>query len=372
MTDKLNKPEWVPADAGEEYTTNVMHGITSEQEEDIRHKTRPKPAKRKKLEISDYVKGVLDQNLVVLSKTITLIESNSRKHIDMAQEVIKNLLPKTGNSIRIGITGPPGAGKSTFIESFGLYLCEQGLKVAVLAVDPSSSITKGSVLGDKTRMENLSRHKNSFIRPSPSSGTLGGVTRKTRETVLACEAAGYDVLLIETIGVGQSEITVRSMVDFFMLLLIPGSGDELQGIKKGVVEIADAIVVNKAEGDNKVRAQLTKRDYQNALQLLNDATSGWKTKVKLISALKNIGIEDIWTMINDFTINTKSSGIFDQRRKEQTLQWMHSLLEESILNRIYSNPDISDNIRLFEKKVMAAETTPTQAVNNIMDMLNIK
>ncbi len=368
MNKDTNRPEWVPENADDKYTSNVMRGITKEEEDKIKAENIKKTGK-KKFTTADYVQGILNKDMVMLSKAITLIESNSKKHIQMAQEVIKNILPESGNSVRIGITGPPGAGKSTFIESFGLYLCNNGLKVAVLAVDPSSSISKGSVLGDKTRMEELARHKNSFIRPSASGGTLGGVTRKTRETILACEAAGYDVILIETIGVGQSEITVRSMVDFFMLLLIPGSGDELQGIKKGVVEIADAIVINKAEGNNKTKAEITKREYQNALQLLTNATEGWDTRVSLCSALKNQGIEDVWTMINEFLINTKDSGVFQKRRKEQTTHWMYSMLEESILNMIYRDTAIEQMIKNYENKVLNAETTPTQAVNDLLEYI---
>lgn len=372
MNKSQNKPEWVPKEGGNEYTSNVMKGISSEEEKNIRKSKRHIAKKRKSLTINEYVNGVLESDLVLLSKTITLIESNSPKHIAKAQEVIKRILKNTGSSVRLGITGPPGAGKSTFIESLGLFLCNNNLKVAVLAVDPSSSITMGSVLGDKTRMEKLAQHENSFIRPSPSGGTLGGVTRKTRESILACEAAGYDVIIIETIGVGQSEITVRSMVDFFMLLLIPGSGDELQGIKKGVVEIADAIIINKAEGDNKTRAEITKRDYQNALHLLSDATEGWKTKVKLCSALKNIGIEEIWTMINEFITNTKASGIFDKRRNNQTIEWMHSMLKEQLLSRFYNYPGIKEKINSYEKKVLNSSSTPTQAVNEIMKMKEFK
>jgi LAO/AO transport system kinase len=360
-----NKPDWVPDVHNEKFTTSVMQGITDEQEENFKKKSK-KLFQRKRIDTEEYINGILNKDIVMLSRAITLIESNSKKHIAVAQEVIKKILPNSGNSVRIGITGPPGAGKSTFIESLGLFLCNSGLNVAVLAVDPSSSISKGSVLGDKTRMEMLSRHPNSYIRPSASGGTLGGVTRKTRETILACEAAGFEVILIETIGVGQSEITVRSMVDFFMLLLIPGSGDELQGIKKGVVEIADAIVINKAEGNNKSKAEITKREYQNALQLLNNATEGWNTKVRLCSALKNIGIEEIWTMLNEFIINTKSSGIFSERRKKQTINWMYSMLEEAILSKFYGNPTIKSKIKHFEEEVLNANVTPTQAVNKIM------
>ena len=372
MSKDKNKPEWVPKDGGKEFTSNVMQGITPEEEEDIRKKFRRKFSGRSKMSAGEMKEGILKGDLVALSRAITLVESNTDKHIEKAQQLLKDLLPNTGNSVRIGITGSPGAGKSTFIESFGTYLCENGLKTAVLAVDPSSSLSRGSVLGDKTRMERLSKHKNSFIRPSPSGGTLGGVTRKTRETILLCEAAGYEVILIETIGVGQSEITVRSMVDFFMLMLIPGAGDELQGIKKGVVEIADALIVNKAEGDNKQKANVTKRSYENALQLLMPATEGWTTKVRTCSALHEKGIDDIWTLINDFIINVKNSGIFEKRRKEQTIKWMYTMLEETILNKFYSHPDIKDKIKQFENEVIDERSTPTQAVNRLTELIEIK
>jgi LAO/AO transport system kinase len=249
--------------------------------------------KRKQLTTEDYTNGILSKDIVMLSKAITLIESNANTYITQAQEVLRSILPNSGKSVRIGISGPPGAGKSTTIESLGCYLSKQGLKVAVLAIDPSSTLTKGSILGDKTRMELLSREPNAYIRPSPSAGTLGGVARKTRETILLCEAAGFDVILIETVGVGQSEITVRSMVDFFLLVLIPGSGDELQGIKKGVVEISDMIAVNKCDGDNVQFANLTCASYQHAVGMLSSATDGWKTIVKTFSALNHKGIEDI-------------------------------------------------------------------------------
>lgn len=363
-----NRPEWVPKDGGKEYTTNVMKGIQL----DSNSKKKTNKNSRKHIEAKDFVKGVLANDLTIFSRAITLVESNRPDHIKKTQEILKELLPHTGNSIRIGITGPPGAGKSTFIEALGMYLTGHNLKVAVLAIDPSSSLTKGSVLGDKTRMENLSKEKNSYIRPSASGGTLGGVAKKTRETILLCEAAGYDVILIETIGVGQSEITVRSMVDFFMLMLLPGSGDELQGIKKGVVELADLMVVNKAEGANKTKANMTRAAYANALNLLQPATEGWKTEVKTCSALDNIGIDDIWTTINNFQDNTKNSGIFEIRRKNQMLEWMHSMLEEGIKSKFYSNPKISNKINDIEALVTKTEITPTAAVNELLNMVDIK
>jgi LAO/AO transport system kinase len=313
MAGNINRPEWVPENSGSEFTTYVMQGVATNENSSIAPNLSF--AKKEKLSVDDYVNGILDKNITVLSKAITLIESNSQTHIELAQQVLQKILPHSGKSVRVGISGPPGAGKSTTIEALGYYLCKQGLKVAVLAIDPSSTLTKGSILGDKTRMELLSREENAYIRPSPSAGTLGGVARKTRETILACEAAGYNVILIETVGVGQSEITVRSMVDFFLLVLIPGSGDELQGIKKGVVEISDMIAINKADGDNIPYANLTKSAYQQAIGMLQSATDGWKTLVKTFSALEQKGIADIWTDINSFVDLTKLNGAFDKRRQ---------------------------------------------------------
>lgn len=359
---KKIKPEWHPENAGSEFTTEVMPGTI------LKKNQNTKSIKRKSLSIDDYYEGVVNSDLVILSKAITLVESSNQAHQAQAQELLQRIFTKTGNSIRIGITGPPGAGKSTFIEALGLYLTKNNLKVAVLAVDPSSSLSKGSILGDKTRMQMLSNEKNAFIRPSPSSGTLGGVAKKTRETILLCEAAGYDVILIETIGVGQSEITVRSMVDFFMLMLIPGSGDELQGIKKGVVEIADALIINKADGTYKTRAEITKRDYLNALQLLQPATDGWKTQVKTCSALNNIGVDDIWSMINEFIENTKNSGIFEVRRNNQMLHWVNSMLEDAIKEKFFNNPKIKKTLPDVQNMVLQGKTTPSNAVTDLLSI----
>lgn len=366
----MKKPEWVPDDAGKEFTTNVMTGVKSRHDGISSHelnKTSITKPKIKKFTIDDYVSGVINKNLTVLSKAITLVESNSQKHIELAQEVIKQLLPHTGKSIRIGITGSPGAGKSTFIESFGSYLCEQGHKVAVLAVDPSSTLTKGSILGDKTRMEKLARNDMAFIRPSPSGGTLGGVARKTRETLLVCEAAGYDVIIVETVGIGQSETTVRSMVDFFLLVLLPGAGDELQGIKKGSVEIADALVINKADGDNVNRAELTASQYRNALHYILPSTEGWETKVKTCSALNSLGVDEIWFMINEYINYIKDKGLFDTRRKSQMLNWVYSMVEETLLLNFYNNEKIKVLTNDIEPKITSGVITPTSAVNLLLN-----
>lgn len=261
---------------------------------------------RKKMSVEEYVEGVKKGDRMILAKAITLIESNAPKDFDKAQRVLQALLPRTGHSLRIGITGVPGAGKSTFIEAFGQLLCQQGYKVAVLAVDPTSSITGGSILGDKTRMQKLSREPNCFIRPSPSGGTLGGVARKSRETMMLCEAAGCDVILVETVGVGQSETTVRSMVDFFMLVVLTGAGDDLQGIKKGIMELADAIVVNKADGDNLERAKVTQGEYERMVEFIRPATEGWKTHAYRCSALQKTGLLELWAVMREFEKVTKN------------------------------------------------------------------
>lgn len=364
MAEEVNRPEWVPEGSGSEFTTYVMPGVEAVEAD----ASQVKLVKRKKLSVDDYYNGIINKDITVLSKAITLIESNSEAHIALAQEVLQKILPYTGKSIRIGISGPPGAGKSTTIEALGLYLAKQGLKIAVLAIDPSSTLTKGSILGDKTRMELLSREKNVYIRPSPSAGTLGGVARKTRETILACEAAGFDVVLIETIGVGQSEITVRSMVDFFLLILIPGSGDELQGIKKGVVEISDMIAINKADGENINYANITKTQYKQALGMLQAATEGWKTPVVTYSAFKNKGIKDIWTQINTFVDITKTNGVFDERRQLQTVNWIFSMVEDNIKSRFYNNPAVVEAIPKVKNDVLQGQMTPTNAVNHLLKL----
>jgi len=360
---KNSKPEWTPQNAGEEFTSSVMPGkINSEN-------PSSKPViKAKNLSIQDYKNGVLAGDKTILARAITLIESNSTKHLDIAQELIKEILPYTGKSIRIGITGVPGAGKSTFIETFGLYLIDNNYRPAVLAIDPSSTVSKGSILGDKTRMEQLSRNDQAFIRPSPSAGNLGGVTRKTRETMLLCEAAGYDVILIETVGVGQNEVTVRSMVDFFLLILISGAGDELQGIKKGVIELADAILVNKADGDNIIHAETAKAQYNNALHYLSNATPGWTTKAYTCSAVENKGIDNIWSVINDFVEYTKSKEIFTDRRIHQTRQWFESMLNNEILNSFYRNPYIKEKLFQITEDIKFNEITAVSAVKKMIDL----
>ena len=295
-----------------------------------------------------------------------MIESNSPDHYQTAREVLKQLLPHSGQSLRIGITGVPGCGKSTLIETLGCHLLEKGHKVAVLAVDPTSTITKGSIMGDKTRMEKLSRQQNCFIRPSPSGGTLGGVTRKSRETILVCEAAGYDVILIETVGVGQSEVSVRSMVDFFLLVLIAGAGDELQGIKRGVIELADALVVNKADGQNKPKVLLAQSEYSRAVKYIKPATKGWETKVYRCSALTGDGIPETWQLINEFETLTKKTGIFEKRRRDQALDWVFSMVENYLKDDFYHNKNVSKALSILKEKVLAGTMLPTAAAENLL------
>lgn len=329
-----------------------------------------KSVRRVNLTIDDYVDGILNRDKTILARAITLIESNSPRHLHLAQEVIKAILPKTGNAIRVGISGVPGAGKSTFIEKFGLYLLSLGHKVAVLAIDPSSSVTRGSILGDKTRMETLAREEDCFIRPSPSGGSLGGVTRKTRESILLCEAFGFDVILVETVGVGQNEVTVRDMVDFFLLLQIAGAGDELQGIKKGVIEISDAIVVNKADGDNIARANLARGEYSTALHYLSPSTPGWQSRAFTCSALTGEGLPEVWKIINRFKEITQASGYFDKRRNDQIMTWVNSMVEDYLISNFYHNKEIKDRMPSLKKEVLSGEITPTNAVENLINIYN--
>lgn len=368
MPEYLGRPEWAPENAGSEFACRVMGGVHESHDGMVftpSPSTVPAP-KRKQLTVQDYIDGVLSCDRTVLSRAITLVESNSSAHFETAQQVISGVLKETGRAVRVGITGVPGAGKSTFIEALGTWLCENGHRVAVLAVDPSSSVTKGSILGDKTRMEKLSRNKNAFIRPSPSGGTLGGLTRKSRETMLLCEAAGYDVILVETVGVGQSEVTVRDMVDFFMLLVITGAGDELQGMKKGVMELADAIVVNKADGDNVMKARATRADYDRFLHYLRPSTEGWVSHAYTCSSVTNDGVPEIWGVITDFMEMVKASGVFAERRRQQSLSWVRSMVEDHLLRSFYDNPAVKAHMPETEARVARGELAATQAALELL------
>ena len=314
-----------------------------------------------------YFEGIKSGNRTILSEAITLVESTNIEHEKVAEDIIELCLPLSGNSIRIGVTGIPGVGKSTFIEAFGLSLVEeQQKKVAVLAIDPSSEKSKGSILGDKTRMTQLSSHQNAFIRPSPSSGKLGGVAESTRETILLCEAAGYDVILIETVGVGQSEITVKSMVDFFLLLMIAGAGDELQGIKRGIMEMADTILINKADGDNVKKAELAQQEYKNALHLFPPNKNGWIPQVAKCSALNKENTDVLHEILDQFIRLTNSNNSFQENRKKQAKFWFDETISNAIKNLFYSDPKIKKELTSLEKNVLEGEVSPFKAAKKLI------
>ena len=324
---------------------------------------------RQRLSVSDYVDGVLNCDRALLAQAITLIESLNDDHRATADAVLNELLIQKQDSIRIGITGVPGVGKSTFIESFGKQLTSLDHRVAVLAVDPTSSRTGGSILGDKTRMQELSRDKNAFIRPSPTSGTLGGVTRVTRETIVLCEAAGFDVILVETVGVGQSEIMVSQMVDFFLALMLPGAGDELQGIKKGILEIADMIAVNKADGEMKNAANRAVMEYQHALDILNPKSANWKPRSLSCSAFTGDGLAAIWETICDYKRLLKDAGEWQEKRKSQQVEWMWAIIRERILSKIETNEKVQSLVPQLELQVAESKLTPALAALEILTVI---
>ena len=324
-------------------------------------------AKRRTLSVAEFVEGILQGNVTILSQAVTLVESVKPEHQSIAQEVIEKCLPYSGNSVRVGISGVPGAGKSTSIDVFGLHELQKGGKLAVLAIDPSSERSKGSILGDKTRMEQLSVHPDSFIRPSPSAGSLGGVARKTRETIILCEAAGFDKIFVETVGVGQSETAVHSMVDFFLLIQLAGTGDELQGIKRGIMEMADGIVINKADGSNVDKAQLAATQFRNALHLFPAPDSGWTPRVLTYSGFYNLGVKEIWDMIDEYIAFVKENGYFDYRRNEQSKYWMYEAINEHLRDSFYNNEVVKSMLADKERQVLEANLTSLVAARNLLD-----
>lgn len=327
---------------------------------------RKKP-KRRQFTVGEYVEGIVKGDVTVLSQAVTLVESVKPEHQAVAQEVIEKCLPYSGNSIRVGISGVPGAGKSTSIDVFGLHVLERGGKLAVLAIDPSSERSKGSILGDKTRMEKLSVHPDSFIRPSPSAGSLGGVARKTRETIILCEAAGFDKIFVETVGVGQSETAVHSMVDFFLLIQLAGTGDELQGIKRGIMEMADGIIINKADGNNIEKAKLAAAHFRNALHLFPAPESGWTPQVLTYSGFYGIGIKEIWDMVYSYIDFVKKNGYFDYRRNEQAKYWMYETINEHLRDSFYNNPAIASMLIAQEQEVLQGKATSFSAAKKLLD-----
>ena len=328
---------------------------------------KKKPRKRQ-LSVTEFVEGIVKGDVTVLSQAVTLVESVRPEHQAVAQEVIERCLPYSGRSIRVGISGVPGAGKSTSIDVFGLHVLEQyGGKLAVLAIDPSSERSKGSILGDKTRMEKLSVHPKSFIRPSPSAGSLGGVARKTRETIVLCEAAGFDKIFVETVGVGQSETAVHSMVDFFLLIQLAGTGDELQGIKRGIMEMADGIVINKADGDNLEAAKLAATQFRNALHLFPAPESGWTPQVLTYSGFYNRGVKEIWDMIYQYIDFVKKNGYFEYRRNEQSKYWMYETINEHLRDSFYHNPRIEEMLEGKERQVLQGSLSSFVAAKDLLD-----
>lgn len=347
-----------------------QEGVTSSEITNAEAVSKLKAKRKSKRDTQDLINSLLDGNITALSQAITIIESKHTKHQEQAHQIVKACLSHANKSVRIGITGVPGVGKSTFIEAFGNYLTAQDKKVAVLAVDPSSSLTKGSILGDKTRMESLVKNENAYIRPSASGESLGGVARKTRETITLCEAAGFDTIIIETVGVGQSETAVHSMVDFFLLLKLAGAGDELQGIKRGIIEMADAIAINKADGDNLKAAKLAKVEFNRALHLYPAKASNWQPKVTLCSGLQNEGIADIWKVIKEYLEITKSNNYFSSKRNEQNKYWLIQTIEEQLKSDFFNHPTIKIELQKQLALIEANKTTPFVAAEYLLNLKN--
>lgn len=327
------------------------------------------PAHR--ISVEEYSDGIAAGDRALLARAITLVESSNREHSSLARQILQNLIPKTGNAVRLGITGVPGVGKSTAIDQLGMNLIQEGKKVAVLAIDPTSKRTGGSILGDKTRMAALSQERNAFIRPSPSAGTLGGVTRRTRETMALVEAAGFDVVIVETVGVGQSEVSVADMVDFFLVLLLAGGGDDLQGIKKGIIELADMIAINKADGDNVVRAEKAASDYRGALQIFTPDNATWHPPVVTVSGQENRGLDTLWEKVLQHRKVMQATGEFAARRQDQAVSWMRDMLEDSLMAALNANPKVAAELKPIENSVRDGTLLPTLAVDRIMELMDL-
>ncbi|MBD5780287.1 methylmalonyl Co-A mutase-associated GTPase MeaB [Pelagicoccus sp. NFK12] len=360
---KTRAPEWHPSDADKtKFAGEVMAGkVESSPAIKVVRKPRRAP-----LDVEQLSEGILAGNRTALARGITCVESEAPRHQEIARELLRRCLPHSGDSIRIGITGIPGAGKSQFLECIGKLLCEADKRIAVLAVDPSSSVTGGSILGDKTRMEKLCRDERAFIRPSPAGKTLGGVAAKTRESIILCEAAGYKVIFVETVGVGQSEIAVRSMVDFFLLLQLAGAGDELQGIKKGVIEMADAIVVNKSDGDNVGRTKVARGEYARVLHHLHPFTEGWEPKAVCCSGLEGTGVWDVWEMVQAFCEKLKVENRFESIRAKQNAKWFRTLLEQRVLDSFYRRQAVDETFAELERSVSEGRIPVIEAVEKVL------
>jgi len=326
---------------------------------------------QKRLSPKAYIDGVLSGNRVILSRAITLIESQLPQDKELAQQLLEQLLPNTGKSMRVGITGVPGVGKSTFIEVFGKTITAQDKKIAVLAIDPSSQLTKGSIMGDKTRMEELAHDPLAYIRPSPAGNSLGGVANKTRETILLCEAAGFEVIIVETVGVGQSETIVKGMVDFFLLLMLAGAGDELQGIKRGIIEMADAIAITKADGDNMQASKNARLEYLHALHLYPAATNNWQTPVLTCSALNNTGISEIWETVEAYAQKMQSSGFWEQNRQKQNVEWLLTFIRQSLEDEFFNNPVVKQKFSDVKESILSGKILPIQGARELLDSVRI-
>lgn len=322
---------------------------------------------QKRLSLDEYINGILAGNRVILSRAITLIESQLPQDKALAQNLLEALLSYTGKSVRIGITGVPGVGKSTFIEVFGKNITAQNKKIAVLAIDPTSQITKGSIMGDKTRMEELAHDPLAYIRPSPAGNSLGGVANKTRETILLCEAAGYEVIIVETVGVGQSETLVKGMVDFFLLLMLAGAGDELQGIKRGIIEMADAIAITKTDGDNQQASKNARLEYLHALHLYPAAINNWQTPVLTCSALTNVGIVEIWDTMQEYVLKMQSSGFWEQNRQKQNIEWLYSFIRQALEDEFFNNPVVKDKFSTIKENILSGKMLPIQGAKELLE-----